>query len=137
MKPLKFILIIVCFVSMSCFVGVGCKPQEVIIDNDSIIGKWQLIGQGYNDRIEYRDFISGVISEEFTSDGWWIRYENFPNPTFKFRYRIDKKNIYVEIAENERDVYEYKFYGDKVRLKIVGGEGSITDTNVYIFQKVE
>jgi len=137
MKKLIFILIIGSVVSMSCFVWVGCKPQ-VIIGNDSIIGKWQCIGIGYNDDIKYHDF-TGVITDEFTSDGRWFHYFS-PNSYIEYKYRIDGKNIYAESVANKpvepkHWEYEYKFYDDKVRLKIV--KGLISDTNTRIYQKVE
>jgi len=142
MKTLKFILITGYVASISCFVGVGCKPQEVIIGNDSIIGKWEIIATGWaDDDIKFFFDFTGKPTLEFTSDGRVLHYNDNPNLyNIQYKYRIDEKYLYKDVVANkcvtpQQWVYEYKFYEDKVRLKIV--KGLITNESVFIYQKVE
>ncbi|NDW12297.1 hypothetical protein D0T50_05260 [Bacteroides sp. 214] len=105
---------------------VACDDSNDSIDYENkIIGKWQLVEQGY-DESSLKAVENGVVVEYLPNGNVVEQYFNEGSARENFTYTIDSKTLYYHLIYTEGQpidtwTYEYKFHNKYLMTKLIQG----------------
>ena len=139
---MRNMLIFACFAVSMIFANCDKTKEE------DIIGKWNLIAQGYYDSYNNNSIVINTVENDwrpyidFFPNGKMKRtdffYEEHIETVYEYPFRIDEQFLYENYTDEiNAFIYKYKIEKDKLTLEYV--QGNILDISnpivIYIYQR--